>query len=158
MNAVFSEDPVIVSPSKELTSQPVRVKLGNPWNATCKATGNPAPLVEWRRENGNEPVSPKLRDTNGAVLYMESVSQDDLGVYVCVAENSIKNSSKSTTARMEIGKFFFHHKKTSKNKTALQEISSQYCKEFDDTSFFKSIRYQCAVYRYLALFRYRHTA
>ena len=56
-------------------------------------------------------MTPKLRDTNGVLLYMESVSQHDLGVYICVAENSIKNSTRRTTARMEIGKFFFCHKK-----------------------------------------------
>ena len=67
--------------------------------------------MEWRREKSNESVTPKLRDTNGVLLYMESVSQHDLGVYICVAENSIKNSTRRTTARMEIGKFFFCHKK-----------------------------------------------
>jgi len=89
------EDPIIVSPSAEFASKPVLVELGKPWNATCKATGNPLPSVEWRREKGNTSVTEKLRDSKGVVLPIRSVSQDDLGIYICVAENSkaLKNRS-----------------------------------------------------------------
>jgi len=58
--------------------------------------------VEWRREKGNTSVTEKLRDSKGVVLPIRSVSQDDLGIYICVAENSkaLKNRS------VELGKVF----------------------------------------------------
>ncbi|XP_078371749.1 fibroblast growth factor receptor 4-like [Oculina patagonica] len=80
------EDPVIVNPNKE--SQTLSVKLGKPWNITCQATGNPVPTVEWKRENGNKSMSPKEHSSKGAVLSIDSVSEDDFGVYFCVAVNS----------------------------------------------------------------------
>ncbi|KAL9972277.1 hypothetical protein ACROYT_G018560 [Oculina patagonica] len=80
------EDPVIVNPNKE--SQTLSVKLGKPWNITCQATGNPVPTVEWKRENGNKSMTPKEHSSKGAVLSIDSVSEDDLGIYFCVAVNS----------------------------------------------------------------------
>ena len=105
MNSVVSENPVIVSPSKELREQPVLVKLGDPWNATCKATGNPVPWVEWRREGSNHPVSPRQHDPK-VVLKIVAVDEGDFGMYVCVAENSVGKANASITLR-ELGELFF---------------------------------------------------
>ena len=57
--------------------------------------------MEWTKENGNKSVS-VIRSLNskGVVLSMRSVSEDDLGTYVCVAENSKGRKQ----ARIELGK------------------------------------------------------
>ena len=105
MSMLFiSEDPVIISPSKEVASKPVSVKLGILWNATCKATGNPMPSVYWKKEKGNKTVTPKRKDSEGVVLTIASVTQTDLGNYFCVAENWILNSMAVRTTRVELGK------------------------------------------------------
>ena len=69
-------------------------------------------------------MTPKLRDTNGVVLKMESVGQDDMGVYVCVAENFINNYTRRASATMELGKLFRHRKFVFKNKKYVQEKNS----------------------------------
>lgn len=91
------ENPVIVSPSEELRKQPVLVKLGDPWNATCKATGNPVPWVEWRREGSNHSVSPRQHDPKVDVLKIVAVDEGDFGMYFCVAENSVGKANASIT-------------------------------------------------------------
>lgn len=46
------------------------------------------PTVEWKRENGNKSMTPKEHSRKGAVLSIDSVSEDDFGIYFCVAVNS----------------------------------------------------------------------
>ena len=91
LNFVIAEDSVIVSPSKELRRQPVN--LGKPWNATCKATGNPAPRIEWRKNNHTLPTT--QLGSKGVVLKIDTLAEKDLGIYLCVAENSVGKDNAS---------------------------------------------------------------
>ena len=87
-----------------IDSRTQSVKLGQPWNITCQARGNPAPTVEWKRKNGNKTMTPKENGSTGAVLFIDSVIEDSLGIYFCVAVNSIT----VTYAYVELGKIVGH--------------------------------------------------
>ena len=95
----YIADPEILSP--KLDSRIQSVKLGQPWNITCQARGNPTPTVEWKRKNGNKSMSRREHDgSSGVVLNIDSVVEDDLGTYFCLAVNS-KNVA---YAYVELGK------------------------------------------------------
>ena len=83
---LISENPVIILPANGSRS----VELGEPWNSTCVVTGNPVPKVEWKRVdgNGNLVFTQKQYNNEEVVLLLESVSKQDLGMYLCVAVNS----------------------------------------------------------------------
>ncbi|KAM7436017.1 hypothetical protein ABFA07_014162 [Porites harrisoni] len=90
------EDPnVFIIPSKDI----FQVKLGALWNVTCKATGNPMPFVQWRKEKTQEVVTPKRRAPEVVMLTISPVTEADLGNYTCVAENS----QDITTAHVKLG-------------------------------------------------------
>lgn len=89
------EDSVIVSPSEEMRKQPFRVNLGEPWNAICKATGNPAPRIEWRKKDSNDILPTRQLGSKGVVLKIDTLAVKDLGIYLCVAENSVGKDNAS---------------------------------------------------------------
>ena len=93
LNFVITEDSVIVSPSKEMRK--VQVNLGEPWNATCKATGNPAPRMEWRKQYSNHTLLTAQNGSKGVVLKIAALTEDDLGSYLCVAENGLGKDNAS---------------------------------------------------------------
>ena len=96
----FTEDPnVFIIPSKDV----FQVKLGALWNVTCKATGNPMPFVQWRKEKTQEVVTPKRRAPEVVMLTISPVTEADLGNYTCVAENS----QDVTTAHVKLGEPVF---------------------------------------------------
>ena len=96
----FIEDPnVFIIPSKDV----FQVKLGALWNVTCKATGNPMPIVHWRKEKTQEVVSPKRLAPDVVMLTISPVTEADLGNYTCVAENS----QDVTTAHVKLGEPVF---------------------------------------------------
>jgi len=99
----FLADPEIISPNSG--SQTQSVKLGQSWNITCQARGNPTPTVEWKRKNGNKSMSSREPGSSGVVLTIDSVVEDDLGIYFCVALNS-KNVA---YAYVELGKIIGHY-------------------------------------------------
>ena len=95
----YLADPEIFRPN--LVSRIQSVKLGQPWNITCQARGNPTPTVEWKRQNGNKSMSRREHDgSRGVVLNIDSVVADDLGIYFCLAVNS----KKVVKASVELGK------------------------------------------------------
>ena len=97
INIIFStEDPnIFIIPSKDV----FQVKLGALWNVTCKATGNPVPIVYWRKEKTQEVVTQKRRVPEGVMLAILPVTEADVGNYTCVAENS----QDITTAHVKLG-------------------------------------------------------
>ena len=99
----FLADPEIIIPN--MVSQTQSVKLGKSWNITCQARGNPAPTVEWIRKNGNKSVTSREYGSSGVVLSIDSVVEDDLGIYFCVALNS-KNVA---YAYVTLGKIIGHY-------------------------------------------------
>ena len=86
-----------------MRKQPFRVTLGEPWNAICKATGNPAPRIEWRKKYSNHSLPTRQRSSKGVVLKIDSLAEKDLGIYLCVAENSVGKDN----ASIELGELCF---------------------------------------------------
>ncbi|PFX14424.1 Fibroblast growth factor receptor 1 [Stylophora pistillata] len=82
------ENPVVLRPANVTHL----VKLGEPWNSTCQVTGNPVPKIEWKRMDGNGKgnvaVNQKWENNKEVVLLLESVSEQDIGTYFCIAVNS----------------------------------------------------------------------
>lgn len=63
------------------------MSVGDAVHLTCRARGNPLPTTEWRKMEGEETVLIN-RGTNGSVkMVIESASSEDLGKYVCIAQN-----------------------------------------------------------------------
>ncbi|CAL1527760.1 unnamed protein product [Lymnaea stagnalis] len=53
----------------------------------CRSSGDPAPTIQWKREEGRIPFG-RARQLDDGTLRIEKVQVQDDGVYVCVAENS----------------------------------------------------------------------
>ncbi|BFZ13792.1 hypothetical protein BsWGS_16832 [Bradybaena similaris] len=53
----------------------------------CRASGDPTPSIQWRKEEGRIPFG-RARQLDDGTLRIEKVQAVDDGVYVCVAENS----------------------------------------------------------------------
>ncbi|KAL2104346.1 hypothetical protein ACEWY4_001214 [Coilia grayii] len=69
---------------------PVRVRVGDPINLECRATGEPRSSVSWHRLDSTRRTlisSPMPMDFN-AVMQVLVARPEDSGTYVCVAQNS----------------------------------------------------------------------
>ena len=76
----------------------------------CRATGNPTPHIHWRRGDGRTiqvnktKMSARSRnasvqgETKGNTLFLEKVSRDDSGVFVCVAQNGVDTKISSVSS------------------------------------------------------------
>ncbi|XP_050666768.1 lachesin-like [Leptidea sinapis] len=92
---------VVVPPDfvSEETSGDVMIPEGDMAKLSCRARGQPAPRVLWRREDGSEIV---LRHPNGTkskvhthedeVLTLNKISRSDMGAYLCIASNGVPPS------------------------------------------------------------------
>lgn len=54
---------------------------------TCNASGEPKPLVKWKRQEGQLPVG-RSHQTNG-VLVIRNITVADKGIYICVATSGV---------------------------------------------------------------------
>ncbi|KAM4737871.1 basement membrane-specific heparan sulfate proteoglycan core protein isoform 2-T2 [Anableps anableps] len=69
---------------------PVQVRVGEPINLECQASGEPRPSVSWHRLDNNRKTtltSPVPMDSN-AVMQILVARPEDSGTYVCVARNT----------------------------------------------------------------------
>ncbi|CAG4965174.1 unnamed protein product [Colias eurytheme] len=92
---------VVVPPDfiAEETSGDIMVPEGGTAKLSCRARGQPAPRVMWRREDGSDVV---IRHTNGSkskvpvyedeVLTLNKISRSDMGAYLCIASNGVPPS------------------------------------------------------------------
>ncbi|XP_041859531.1 basement membrane-specific heparan sulfate proteoglycan core protein isoform X3 [Melanotaenia boesemani] len=79
---------------------PVRVRVGEPVNLECQASGEPRPSVSWHRLDNNRKVilsSPVPMDSN-AVMQILVARPEDSGTYVCTA----RNIEGTTETRIEV--------------------------------------------------------
>ncbi|KAL0116679.1 hypothetical protein PUN28_009952 [Cardiocondyla obscurior] len=64
----------------------------------CRATGNPEPLVIWRREDGrnitlrNENSVKRTRTFEGEQLDLRAIQRQEMGSYLCIASNGVPPS------------------------------------------------------------------
>ncbi|KAM7405193.1 hypothetical protein PAMP_012474 [Pampus punctatissimus] len=69
---------------------PVRVRVGEPINLECQASGEPRPSVSWHRLDSNRKTvlsSPVPMESN-AVMQILVARPEDSGMYVCTARNN----------------------------------------------------------------------
>eukprot|EP00066_Takifugu_rubripes_P028084 XP_011617350.1 PREDICTED: basement membrane-specific heparan sulfate proteoglycan core protein [Takifugu rubripes] len=96
VSLIVKDSPVaVVTPAG-----PVRVKVGEPINLECQASGDPRPSVSWHRLDSNRKImltSPVPMETN-AVMQILAARPEDSGTYVCTA----RSSGGSTEARVEV--------------------------------------------------------
>ncbi|KAM6982618.1 LOW QUALITY PROTEIN: basement membrane-specific heparan sulfate proteoglycan core protein [Tautogolabrus adspersus] len=79
---------------------PVRVRVGEPINLECQATGEPRPSVSWHRLDSNRKTmlsSPVPMESN-AVMQILVARPEDSGTYVCTA----RNNEGSTETKVEV--------------------------------------------------------
>ncbi|KAG7221679.1 hypothetical protein INR49_000046 [Caranx melampygus] len=79
---------------------PVQVRVGEPINLECQASGEPRPSVSWHRLDSNRKTmlsSPVPMESN-AVMQILVARPEDSGTYVCTA----RNNEGSTETKVEV--------------------------------------------------------
>jgi len=61
-------------------------EIGAPLNETCRADGNPLPNVTWLKDSTGEKFDTKQGSQQ---LIIRSLSEDDFGIYTCIARNNL---------------------------------------------------------------------
>ena len=52
----------------------------------CSATGDPRPVISWRREGAALPVGRSHRTNDGLII--TDLKEEDAGIYICVATSA----------------------------------------------------------------------
>ena len=60
--------------------------FGHTLTLNCSATGDPQPVISWKKQGGQLPVG-RNQQTNGA-LVIKDIKNDDAGSYICVAKSA----------------------------------------------------------------------
>ena len=84
-----------VAPTATLYQCPTLNNESNNATFYCNATGNPAPSIEWVRENSGEVVS------NDGTLVLRTINRNESGRYQCIASNRIGNDTKNCTVKVD---------------------------------------------------------
>lgn len=90
--------------SPQFTSQPKNTTVTESTVAVleCSATGNPAPIITWYKDNSQVSLNGRVSQRLGQDLYITNVqSNSDEGIYYCVATN-IASSIRSISATLKI--------------------------------------------------------
>ncbi|KMR00004.1 lachesin-like isoform x3 protein [Lasius niger] len=81
------------------TADSLTTKENGDLRLRCRATGNPEPVVTWRREDGrnitlrNEHQGVKrTRTYEGEQLHLRSIQRQEMGSYLCIASNGVPPS------------------------------------------------------------------
>ena len=79
---------VIVSHPRFTVKPPVSIfaVLGGTLTVNCSATGDPQPVIRWRKEGGHLPVG-RSQQINGA-LVIRVITKNDTGYYICTATSA----------------------------------------------------------------------
>ncbi|XP_029055041.1 lachesin-like [Osmia bicornis bicornis] len=85
---------VVVPPNIEdyQTSSDAIVREGSNVTLTCKATGSPTPTISWKRDDNQQISINKtlsVPEWKGETLEITRISRLDMGVYLCIATNSV---------------------------------------------------------------------
>ncbi|XP_029578637.1 basement membrane-specific heparan sulfate proteoglycan core protein isoform X5 [Salmo trutta] len=89
------------SPVATVTPQgPVRVRMGEPINLECQASGEPRPSVTWHRLDSarNTMLSSPVPMESNAIMQVLVARPEDSGTYVCTA----RNDEGTTETRVEV--------------------------------------------------------
>lgn len=86
-----------IPPTASVFPDEITVKEGHTAVITCEIDGNPLPTVSWNRVGG------VLRDNhviNGNQLMIVNITEEDEGMYVCIAQN--KKGVKQATSILQV--------------------------------------------------------
>ncbi|KAG5281836.1 hypothetical protein AALO_G00049330 [Alosa alosa] len=101
VSLIIKESPrAVVTPAG-----PVRVRVGDPINLECQASGEPRATVSWHRLDSARRTlisSPVPMESN-AVMQVLVARPEDSGTYVCVAQNSQGTTETRVEVRVEGG-------------------------------------------------------
>ncbi|XP_033647370.1 leucine-rich repeats and immunoglobulin-like domains protein 3 [Asterias rubens] len=84
---------VHVFPSFILTPNESEVRVGGTAKLECSATGDPVPVIAWKKDGGDDfPAARERRfqvmDEESEMFYISSVKVTDMGIYSCTATNA----------------------------------------------------------------------
>ena len=79
---------VIVSHPRFTVKPPVSISAapGSTLTLNCSATGDPQPVISWRKQRGHLPVG-RNQQINGA-LVIRDITKNDAGHYICTATSA----------------------------------------------------------------------
>uniref|UniRef100_A0A336MUJ8 CSON006072 protein n=1 Tax=Culicoides sonorensis TaxID=179676 RepID=A0A336MUJ8_CULSO len=85
----------------EVMTMPQRIKAveGQSFSVKCNATGKPPPMIEWIKDRTQQNLAIADRftvDERTGLLIISQVTDDDYGVYTCLAKNSAGVAEKKT--------------------------------------------------------------
>ena len=88
---------VVVSPPRFTVKPPAKVVawVGDGLKLNCSATGDPQPVISWKRQGGQLPVV-RSQQINGS-LVIRGITVNDKGIYICVAVNAGVFKSETVT-------------------------------------------------------------
>ena len=79
---------VVVSPPRFTVKPPAKIVavVGGTLKLNCSATGDPQPVISWKKQGGQLPVG-RSQQINGS-LVIRDISRNDRGNYICMATNA----------------------------------------------------------------------
>ena len=79
---------VVVSPPRFTVKPPAKIVavVGGTLKLNCTATGNPQPMISWKKQGGQLPVR-RSQQINGS-LVIRDITKNDKGNYICMATNA----------------------------------------------------------------------
>ena len=79
---------VVVSPPRFTVKPPAKIVavVGGTLKLNCSATGDPQPVISWKKQGGQLPVG-RSQQINGD-LVIRDTSRNDRGNYICIATNA----------------------------------------------------------------------
>ena len=79
---------VVVSPPRFTVKPPAKIVavVGGTLKLNCSATGNPQPMISWKKQGGQLPVG-RSQQINGS-LVIRDITKNDKGNYICMATNA----------------------------------------------------------------------
>ena len=87
----------VVSPPRFTVKPPAKVVawVGRSLKLNCSATGDPQPVINWKKQGGQLPVG-RSQQINGS-LVIRGITMNDKGIYICVAVNAGVFKSETVT-------------------------------------------------------------
>jgi len=99
---------VVVSPPRFTVRPPAKVGLwlGETLRLNCGATGDPQPVISWKKQGGQLPVG-RTQQIDGELAIRDIAAKDE-GNYICVATNAGVFDAETVTYIAVRGRWILH--------------------------------------------------